>query len=90
MISAGKTLKRLPSEYLKEHCSWGFLYDPVGVAGRAAMGVDKVMWESDFPHAASDWPHSRRVIERNFVGVPEDERHLMLAGNAVRFFHLDE
>ena len=24
------------------------------------------------------------------AGVPADERHLMLAGNAVRFFHLDE
>jgi hypothetical protein len=30
------------------------------------------------------------VIEADFAGVPDDERHLMLAGNAVRFLHLDE
>lgn len=83
-------LERQPSEYLREHCLWGFLYDPVGVADRAAAGADKLMWGSDFAHAASNWPNSRRVIEENFTEVPEDERHLMVAGNAVRFFHLDE
>jgi predicted TIM-barrel fold metal-dependent hydrolase len=47
------------------------------------------MWESDFPHSATDWPNSRQTIEKNFAGVPEDERHQMLVGNAVRFFGLD-
>lgn len=82
-------LERLPSHYLREHCLWGFLYDPVGVRNREAVGSDKLMWGSDFPHAASDWPNSRRVIEENFAGVPADERKLMLVENAVRFFHLN-
>jgi predicted TIM-barrel fold metal-dependent hydrolase len=56
---------------------------------RHDCGVDKVMWGSDFPHAAGDWPNSLETVERDFTGVPEEERHLMLAGNAVRFFHLD-
>jgi hypothetical protein len=47
------------------------------------------MWESDFPHSPTDWPHSQNTIEKNFAGVPADERALMLAGNAVNFFHLD-
>ena len=83
-------LERQPSDYFKEHCLWGFLSDPTGVADRNAIGVDRLMWGSDFAHAASDWPHSREVIERDFVSVPGDERHLMLAGNAMRFFHLDD
>jgi hypothetical protein len=29
------------------------------------------------------------VMEEDFEGVPEDERHLMLAGNVVDFFHLN-
>ncbi len=78
------------SHYLRENCLWGFLYDPVGVSTRQSVGVDNVMWGSDFAHAASAWPHSRESIEKGFAGVPEEERYLMLAGNAVKFFHLDD
>ncbi len=78
------------SHYLRENSLWGFLYDPVGVSTRQAVGVDNVMWGSDFAHAASAWPHSRESIEKGFAGVPEEERYLMLAGNAVKFFHLEE
>ena len=83
-------LERLPSEYIREHCLWGFLSDPIGVSERHAVGVDKLMWGSDFPHSASDWPESKRLIRQDFDGVPERERQLMLCDNAVRFFHLDE
>jgi hypothetical protein len=30
------------------------------------------------------------IIQKNFVGVPEDEKQMMLAGNIVRYFNLDE
>jgi predicted TIM-barrel fold metal-dependent hydrolase len=46
------------------------------------------MWGSDFAHAASDWPNSMNLIEHQFAGVPEEDRRLMTAGNAIRFFHL--
>ena len=82
-------LKRPASEYIREHCLWGFLDDPIGVANRDAAGIDNLLWGSDFAHAASDWPHSREVIEKNFVDVPKEERDRMVAGNAIRFFHLE-
>jgi len=83
-------LERMPSDYLREHTLWGTLYDPVGVQGRAAIGADKILFSTDFPHAASNWPNSQKVIDDMFAGVPGPERHLMLAGNAVRYWHLDE
>jgi predicted TIM-barrel fold metal-dependent hydrolase len=82
-------LERMPSEYVREHCVWGFLSDPVGIQDRECVGTEKVMWGSDFAHAASDWPNSRRLIEHDFAGVPDDDKYAMLAGNAIRFFHLD-
>jgi predicted TIM-barrel fold metal-dependent hydrolase len=81
-------LKRPPSEYIREHCYWGFIYDPIGIRLRYELGIDRVMWGSDFPHAAGDWPHSRRMIEEMFGAVPEEERERILIGNAVEFFHL--
>lgn len=83
-----KTLKRPPSEYIREHCLWGFQFDRVGVELRDKLGVDKLMWGSDFPHQESDWPDSLKIIERNFAGVPEEDKYKMVCGNAVEFFHL--
>jgi predicted TIM-barrel fold metal-dependent hydrolase len=85
-----KLPSHLPGEIVKEHCLWGFMDDRVGVELRHYIGVDKVLWSSDFPHAPSDWPHSMDVVERIFAGVPEDEKHQMAAGNCVRFFHLED
>ncbi len=81
---------RPPSEYAREHVLWGFQYDSVGVQVRHLIGVRNLMWATDFPHAETDWPHSQRVIEDIFVGVPEEEKHQMVAGNAVEFFRLSE
>jgi predicted TIM-barrel fold metal-dependent hydrolase len=83
-----KPLKRPPSEYIREHCLWGFQFDRVGVELRHKIGVDKLLWGSDFPHQESDWPESLSIIEKNFAGVPEDEKHKMVCANAVEFFHL--
>ncbi len=83
-------LERRPSEYMKEHTQWGTLYDPVGVQGRAAIGTDRIMFATDFPHAAGDWPSSRPLIDDMFAGVPEGEKYAMMAGNAIKYWHLDD
>ncbi len=56
---------------------------------RNEVDVNKLMWGSDFPHAISDWPHSDRLFEEMFAGVPEEERRKMVVSNAVEFFHLE-
>lgn len=78
-----------PSYYLKTHSLWGFMKDPFGVRLRHDIGVNQLLWGSDFAHASGDWPHSMEVVDETFVGVPDDERYRMLAGNAIDFFHLD-
>jgi predicted TIM-barrel fold metal-dependent hydrolase len=83
-----KPLKRPPSEYIREHFLWGFQYDRVGVELRHKINVDRLMWGSDFPHQESDWPESLKIIEKNFAGVPGDEKHKMVCGNALDFFRL--
>ena len=82
-------LARPPSEYMREHCLWGFQFDRVGVEMRHHMGTDHLLWGSDFPHQESDWPDSMKIIDENFEGVSEEERYQMVAGNAIDFFHLD-
>ena len=82
-------LKRLPSEYLKENAHWGFFEDHVGVRLRHEIGVDRIMWSTDFPHIVTRWPNSLKVLESQMAGVPTEERQKMVAKNAIAFFRLE-
>ena len=85
-------LERLPSEYLKEHAYWGFFEDAVGLRMRHDIGVDRIIWSTDFPHVTTRWPHSLETLEAHMgqAGVTEDEKYKMVVGNAIKFFHLDQ
>jgi predicted TIM-barrel fold metal-dependent hydrolase len=82
-------LARTPSQYFRRHALWGFMNDPVAVQRRTEIGVDRLLWGSDFAHAQGDWPESIEVIDEMMEGVPPDERFRLLAGNAIDFFHLN-
>jgi predicted TIM-barrel fold metal-dependent hydrolase len=79
-------LARMPSEYMKERFPASFITDPYAVENRDAVGVERMLWSSDFPHITSDWPYSWKTVNATFTGVPDDERHAILAGNAQRLF----
>jgi predicted TIM-barrel fold metal-dependent hydrolase len=85
-----KPVQRLPSEYARDHCYWGFQQDRTGVIMREAIGVDKLIWATDFPHQESDWPESRKIIDLNFADVPIDEVRMMTNGNVSRLFGLPQ
>ncbi len=75
-----------PSEYWHNNVSYTFMRDLTAVAARHVIGVDRLMWSSDFPHNNSTWPDSREVIAKHMVGVPADEQRMILRDNAVRIY----
>ncbi len=75
-----------PSFYFRRQVSATFQDDRVGVVMRSFIGVDRLMWASDFPHSDSTWPHSREVIARDFEGVPESERRQIVAENVAALY----
>ena len=79
-------LARMPSEYMKERFPASFITDPYAVENRHAVGIERMLWSSDYPHITSDWPYSWKTVNATFMGVPDDERHAILAGNAQRLF----
>jgi uncharacterized protein len=79
-------LTRRPSEYMREFFPVAFVTDPVGVENRHRIGVQRMLWSSDYPHITTDWPYSWKTINATFHDVPEDERHAILAGNAQALF----
>jgi predicted TIM-barrel fold metal-dependent hydrolase len=48
------------------------------------------MFSTDYPHSATDWPASRRTIEKLFRGIPKDQVRRMLRDNVVDLYGLKE
>ena len=53
---------------------------------RYVIGVENLMWGSDYPHDEGTFPHSREVIERTFEGIPEDEKLKIVGENAAKLY----
>ncbi|HXW83134.1 MAG TPA: amidohydrolase family protein [Candidatus Binataceae bacterium] len=75
-----------PSFYFRRQVWATFQDDRVGVVTRNFIGVDRLMWASDFPHSDSTWPNSREVIARDFEGVPDDEVRQVVAQNVAALY----
>jgi predicted TIM-barrel fold metal-dependent hydrolase len=77
-----------PSEVIRRQIFVDFWFERAGVQMRHEIGVDNIMWESDFPHVSSPYPESWKLVESTLEGVPEGERRKMLWENATRLYHL--
>ena len=62
---------------------------PAEAAMRHAVGVDKIMWGSDYPHRESSYPFSHEALRLSFAGIDPVEVQQMLGGNAARLFGFD-
>lgn len=82
----GGPIPNPPSFYFHRQVYATFQDDRVGVVTRHFIGIGNLMWANDFPHSDSTWPNSREVIERDFAGVPADERRKIVADNAAALY----
>jgi predicted TIM-barrel fold metal-dependent hydrolase len=81
-------LPELPSAYLRRQVYATFIEDPVGIRERHALGVENIMWSSDYPHGESTYPTSRAFVAQAFAGIPEGEVRQMVHDNACRLYGL--
>jgi uncharacterized protein len=78
-----------PSETVRRQMYVNFWFEAKGVQLRHHIGIDNIMWESDFPHVASFYPRSRESVERVLEGVPLEDRRKLLYENAVRVYRIE-
>jgi predicted TIM-barrel fold metal-dependent hydrolase len=76
----------LPSEVLRRNFWYCSIDDPSSVLMRHIIGVDRIMVESDYPHADSSWPDTQRVLAATWGSLPEDELRAVAGANAARLF----
>src|ERR1700741_1593570 len=82
----GLTMK--PSDYWRRQCKATFQFDKIGTKLIDDMGVETLMWGSDYPHGDGVWPESSRYIAEQFGHLPPDVMHKMTCENAGRFYGL--
>lgn len=79
-------LEMLPSEYFRRNWKVGFLRDPYGVRNCDAVGVENMMWCSDFSHHINDWPYSRYVIDEMSQGLDAAKKRKIFCENAGKLY----
>ena len=78
-----------PSTIVRQQIYVNFWFEAEGIKLRHDIGIDNIMWESDFPHVASYYPRSWQEVERVLGDVPAEDRRKLLYENAIRLYHID-
>ena len=85
-----KELSLSPTGYYDRHCYIGASFLPPHEGKmRHEIGVDKLMWGSDYPHLEGTWPNTMKSLNETFGDYPEDEIRAILGLNAAKVYGFD-
>jgi predicted TIM-barrel fold metal-dependent hydrolase len=82
-------LKKPARAYVDENVFVGIINDPLAGKLRHEIGLDRIMWGSDFPHPPCPYPHTRERIGEILAGIPEGDRAAIISGNVSRLYGID-
>jgi len=88
LLAKNEGLTQPPSEIFHRQCYVTTWKEKVGLRNRRYIGVDRILWESEFPRATSTYPESASLIGNNFQDVPGEEREQILWRNAAKLYTL--
>jgi predicted TIM-barrel fold metal-dependent hydrolase len=89
--SFGTSLPRPPTSYIPGRVYGCIFDDETGLRNRDAVGIDQICFETDYPHADSTFPHSKKVAAdiSAQAGLDAEEIYKLVRGNAIRAFGLE-
>jgi predicted TIM-barrel fold metal-dependent hydrolase len=72
----------------RDHIFGCFVYDFHGLRNVASIGIDNVMFETDYPHSDTTWPRCIQFAQEQLhdAGLSEVDQYKVLRGNAERLF----
>jgi predicted TIM-barrel fold metal-dependent hydrolase len=85
---AGYALPRKPSDYWHRQFTATFEDDPIGIRTRDFIGVQNLMWGSDYPHGDSIFPESQPILDSLFSPDEEEDRFTVTVANVVKLYKL--
>lgn len=78
-----------PSYYFRENVWVTFFRDPVGLDLIEQIGVDRVLYETDYPHTDTMWPNCQEVAEDMTAALTPGDAAAVAADNARRLFRVE-
>jgi predicted TIM-barrel fold metal-dependent hydrolase len=88
--SKSAVLKEMPSFYARRNCWYGASFpSPAEIVDRHEVGVDHILWGSDYPHYEGTFPYTRQALRLTFADVDPVETRLMLGENAAQLYGFD-
>ena len=78
----------MPSELFKRQCYLVGWYDRASLRVRRYVGVENILWSSQFPQATSTWPRTKAALEQSFAGVDEGDKQKILWENAAKLYQI--
>ncbi len=88
----GSKLPQPPSTYMKSNVWYCIFDDETAMKNRDVIGIDRLTFEVDYPHADSTFPHTKDVAERMAAkaGLNDHEVYRFFRGNAIDLYKLGE
>ncbi|MEM9202013.1 MAG: amidohydrolase family protein [Actinomycetota bacterium] len=77
-----------PSFYYHRQIYSCFFKDTAGMKLLDEVGVDNVLFETDYPHSDGTYPHSKQVAHSLFGHLEPEVVHKLARGNAITLFDL--
>ena len=83
-------LPEVPSFYFKRNCYIGASFPgPAAAKVIREIGIDRVMWGSDYPHNEASTPYTRESLRLGFHDWTPGELQQLLAGTAAKVYGFD-
>jgi predicted TIM-barrel fold metal-dependent hydrolase len=84
-------LPRSATEYFQQNIWLGVSFPKLAdaEAARDTLGIEKVMWGSDYPHDEGTFPYTTLALRQVFHDWPEGQLRKVLAENAAAIYGFD-
>ena len=79
-------LPHAPSDYWRRQGYSTFQEEFVSLDEVERIGVNNIMWGSDYPHQDGDFPDSRKTIQEGLGHLPEEVVRKIVCENAARVY----
>jgi predicted TIM-barrel fold metal-dependent hydrolase len=83
-------LPRPPSEYFKQNCYVGVSFPgAIEAKGMRKLGIENMMWGSDYPHHEGSTPFSRELLRLGFHDWSANDLQTVLGRTAAKVYGFD-
>lgn len=75
-----------PADVLKRNFWFCTLDDPGTIDTRYRIGVENILFETDYPHGDGTWPNSQDLVTEVWGHIPNNELRMMCSENAAKLY----